>query len=327
MKYKKFNPILLNKKNILNLNADIVNYLYDVLYKPLVNIYNDQFKQNIRLNEVNNRIKAAFRQGRLYFKEGKIYGDFKDARLVKELQKLGKYNKMEKYFEVESLPHELWEIDADNRIKIKDVERYIDSFLNDFVENIDKSIDFIGLSYNNTINNYNKQFTANLTSLGITPTLTEKETQLLNENYVNNTKYDIKNMALNSIQNLRAKMKDLVLKDGTNNREIAKILINNYNLTQKRALFIARQESNLLLAEYSKNNYIRTGIRKFEWQTAGDEKVRNYPNNNLNGGNHKYLDGQVFEFDKPPVINLITGERGLPGQAYNCRCVMVPVIE
>ena len=327
MKYKKFNPILLNKKNILNLNADIVNYLYDVLYKPLVNIYNDQFKQNIRLNEVNNRIKAAFRQGRLYFKEGKIYGDFKDARLVKELQKLGKYNKMEKYFEVESLPHELWEIDADNRIKIKDVERYIDSFLNDFVENIDKSIDFIGLSYNNTINNYNKQFTANLTSLGITPTLTEKETQLLNENYVNNTKYDIKNMALNSIQNLRAKMKDLVLKDGTNNREIAKILINNYNLTQKRALFIARQESNLLLAEYSKNNYIRTGIRKFEWQTAGDEKVRNYPNNNLNGGNHKYLDGQVFEFDKPPVINLITGERGLPGQAYNCRCVMCPVIE
>ena len=72
MKYKKFNPILLNKKNILNLNANIVNYLYDVLYKPLVNIYNDQFKQNIRLNEVNNRIKAAFRQGRLYLKEVKI---------------------------------------------------------------------------------------------------------------------------------------------------------------------------------------------------------------------------------------------------------------
>mgnify|MGYP004650250765 CR=1 FL=1 len=327
MKYKKFNPILLNKKNILNLNADIVNYLYDVLYKPLVNIYNDQFKQNIRLNEVNNRIKAAFRQGRLYFKEGKIYGDFKDARLVKELQKLGRYNKNGKYFEVESLPHELWEINTNNKIKIKDVEKYIDSFLNDFVENIDKSINFMGLSYNDTISNYNKQFTVNLTSLGITPALTEKETQLLNKNYINNTKYDIKNMALNNIQSLRTKMKDLVLKDGANNREIAKILMNNYNLTQKRALFIARQESNLLLAEYSKNNYIKTGIRKFEWQTAGDEKVRDYPWNNKNGQNHKYLDGQVFKFDDPPVINQITGEKGLPGQAYNCRCVMCPIVE
>ena len=327
MKYKKFNPILLNKKNILEVNADIINYLYDILYKPIVDIYKDQFKQNIKLNEVSNRIKVAFRQGKLYFENGKIYGDFRDAKLVKELQKLGKYNKSGKYFEVESLPHELWEIDADNRIKIKDVERYIDSFLNDFVENIDKSIDFMGLDYNNTINNYNKQFTANLISLGITPTLTENETKLLNENYINNTKYDIKNMTLNSIQSIRTKMKDLVLKDGSNNREIAKILQNNYNFTQKRALFIARQESSLLLAEYSKNNYIKTGVRKFEWQTAGDEKVRDYPRNNLNGGNHKYLDGEILEFDKPPVINLITGERGLPGQAYNCRCVMCPIIE
>lgn len=327
MKYKKFNPILLNKENILNLNTDIVNYLYDVLYKPLADIYNDQFKQNIKLNEVSNRIISAFRQGRLFLKEGKIYGDFKDARLVKELQKLGRYNKNRKYFEVESLPPEIWEINTNNKIKIKDCEKYINSFLDDFVDNIDKSIDFMGLSYNDTINNYNKQFASNLTSLGITPALTEKETQLLNKNYVDTTEYDIKNMALDNIQSLRTKMKNLVLNDGANNREIAKILTNNYNLAQKRALFIARQESSLLLAEYSKNNYKKTGIRKFEWQTAGDEKVRNYPNNNLSGGNHKYLDKQIFEFDKPPVINLITGERGLPGQAYNCRCAMCPIVE
>lgn len=327
MKYKKLNPILLSKKNILELNANIINYLHNVLYKPMVDIYNSQFKQNIRLNDISNRIISAFRQGRLYLKEGKIYGDFKDARLVKELQKLGKYNKNRKYFEVESLPPEIFEVHTQNKIKIRDVEKYIDSFLDSFIDNIDKSIDFMGLSYNNTINDYNKQFTANLTSLGITPTLTEKETELLNKNYVNTTKHNIKNMELDIIQNLRTKMKDLVLKDGATNRDIAKILINNYNLTQKRALFVARQESGLLLAEYSKNNYQKTGIRKFEWQTAGDEKVRNYPKNNLNGGNHKYLDGQIFEFDKPPVINLITGERGLPGQAYNCRCVMCPIVE
>jgi uncharacterized protein with gpF-like domain len=39
------------------------------------------------------------------------------------------------------------------------------------------------------------------------------------------------------------------------------------------------------------------------------------------------MDGNVYSFDDPPIIDKNTGERGIPGQAINCRCFMVPVIE
>jgi len=36
---------------------------------------------------------------------------------------------------------------------------------------------------------------------------------------------------------------------------------------------------------------------------------------------------EIFSFDDLPVIDRRSGERGIPGQAINCRCRMAPVIE
>jgi SPP1 gp7 family putative phage head morphogenesis protein len=63
----------------------------------------------------------------------------------------------------------------------------------------------------------------------------------------------------------------------------------------------------------------RQGVGKYEWVHSG-------------GGLHprplhQSYHGRIFSFDKPPVIDERTGARGIPGQAINCRCTMVPVIE
>jgi len=64
------------------------------------------------------------------------------------------------------------------------------------------------------------------------------------------------------------------------------------------------------------------GVGKFEWiHSGGSNQPRElhkarYPNG-LNGG--------IFSFDDLPVIDERTGERGIPGQAPNCHCVMRPV--
>jgi uncharacterized protein with gpF-like domain len=39
------------------------------------------------------------------------------------------------------------------------------------------------------------------------------------------------------------------------------------------------------------------------------------------------MDGKIFSFDDLPIIDRKTGERGIPGQAINCRCTMTPVYE
>jgi len=42
--------------------------------------------------------------------------------------------------------------------------------------------------------------------------------------------------------------------------------------------------------------------------------------------NKKLLNGKKFSFNNLPVIDSKTGERGLPGQAFGCRCRMKPVV-
>lgn len=67
-----------------------------------------------------------------------------------------------------------------------------------------------------------------------------------------------------------------------------------------------------------------SGVRKFEWvHTGGSQEPREYHKNSVaNGG----LNGGIFDLDDPPIIDLKTGERGLPGDDYFCRCTMRPIV-
>ena len=44
---------------------------------------------------------------------------------------------------------------------------------------------------------------------------------------------------------------------------------------------------------------------------------------------HVDMHGKVFDFDDPPFIGVMYGERvhGLPGTLPNCRCLMKPIFE
>jgi SPP1 gp7 family putative phage head morphogenesis protein len=83
-------------------------------------------------------------------------------------------------------------------------------------------------------------------------------------------------------------------------------------------MFLAKQESGLMMAAYTSNRMKDTGITKFKWLTMDDERVRK---------GHKHLDGKIFFIAEPPIINLQTGQRGLPKQDFGCRCLMIPIVE
>lgn len=68
----------------------------------------------------------------------------------------------------------------------------------------------------------------------------------------------------------------------------------------------------------------KIGVDKFEWvhsgggQTPREHHITPFPAG-LNGG--------IFSLNDLPVIDEKTGERGLPGQAINCKCIMRPLIQ
>ena len=60
-----------------------------------------------------------------------------------------------------------------------------------------------------------------------------------------------------------------------------------------------------------KDRAVNTGHTRYIWQTAGDQRVRD---------THRVLNGKIFDFNNPPIIDEL-GNRGNPGEDYQCRCI------
>ena len=347
---KELKPVILNTKNILDIEKQIAIYLKDVLFQPLADIYKLYSKSNIILNEISDELKQALKSNKLYVKDNCIYGTF-NSRITKQLEKLGgKYSSRSKCFKFEVLPAEITDIVLRKKDEVKNIANKIDEFLNDFIDNIEYSIAFMDIDLKPTIKNYNKQLQENFkdvyliqgkatekkvdikqfgieSTLSIIPDVSEQQQEAITKDYVDNMKLSIKGFTQKQIEQLRKKMQDFVLNEGTNTNDIAEYIQDTFKVSQTRSLFLARQESNLLLANFTENKYRGLGITRYKWQTANDERVRNYPFNNKDGDNHKDLDGKIFSFNDPPIVNKITGERANPSEQYNCRCVAVPILD
>lgn len=90
-------------------------------------------------------------------------------------------------------------------------------------------------------------------------------------------------------------------------------------ITDRRRNLIAKDQTRKIQASISIERAKSAGIKKFKWlHSRGGSEPR---------ADHVAMSGNVYSYDDPPVIDRRTGERGYPGQAINCRCQMVPVIE
>ena len=82
--------------------------------------------------------------------------------------------------------------------------------------------------------------------------------------------------------------------------------------TEKRAMFIARDQSSKLNAALTQARHEDVGVTKYMSSTSGDERVRD---------SHAEKDGQIFEYANPPA------DTGHPGHDVNCRCVAIAVFD
>lgn len=90
-------------------------------------------------------------------------------------------------------------------------------------------------------------------------------------------------------------------------------------VTMRRARNIALDQTRKTYNAINRERMKAVGIKKFEWiHSGGGQHPREL---------HERMDGEVYSFDDLPIIDEKTGERGIPGQAINCKCTMRPVIE
>lgn len=90
-------------------------------------------------------------------------------------------------------------------------------------------------------------------------------------------------------------------------------------ISKRHAKNVATDQTRKAYNSMNKARMEKVGVKKFEWvHSGGGQRPRE---------DHIAMSGNIYSFDDPPIIDKKTGERGIPGQAINCGCTMVPVIE
>ncbi|MBC1888023.1 minor capsid protein [Listeria booriae] len=150
------------------------------------------------------------------------------------------------------------------------------------------------------------QFVNQMQVAGVNPTQTEPWLkEFMNTSVAENVSY------ISSISDeYAAKTEQIILrgiKKGASSKEVRDELVDQIGMTEKKAKFIARDQTGSLFGDLTKTRHIEAGIPGFMWSDSGDNRVRPL---------HVEYNGKYFSYDDPNAP--------IPGADYNCRCVAIP---
>lgn len=317
-----FKPIEAKEVYINKIARDIINFEWIWYYKPILDI----LKPNSVINQ-DNALFDAIKSGALYYQNGAFYsktGRFSNI-LAKELEAIGarysKYGRCYRLTEAKIPERLLWIIQTTNAKVFSDVVA-IKSVMDKFVGNIDELVQNIKLTdlAEGMILDVEKRAYENMKANKIqviTPKMTDFRAREFAKNYIDTLRFDIKGKLPEEVVKMREVVGQMAI-DGESRITIQKYIENNFIKDQKRAKFLARNESSIAVTEYLSATYQENGSEEFKWVANLDERVRD---------EHRELNGTTHRYDNPPIIDKRTGTRGMPGEFYNCRCTFIPIFK
>lgn len=290
---------------------------------PLQNAIQDELDPDVY--DANIKIiRDALYRGDIFYKDGNIQceeGHKFGLKLSKAIKTVlsGKYNKTKKSYKID-----LRKINATVRADIAVIDDNVKESVNKIQSVIEtketqEAPEIDTTKVQKAFERYYKdldQKTRDSLKLGINQ-YSKENMESIRKEYIETAKYYVTKFNNRRLPKIREKLARMTLEKNLSHRELVKYIRQEFGLCERRCKFIARQEAKLARAEFIQEKATSNGMNSYMWETAHDEKVRDNPN----GEDHKYLDGGIFRFDQPPIINHKTGRRANPAQDYNCRCV------
>lgn len=314
---KEIKPIYDHERYSKPIAKAIYALLYREIFKPLFDILE---LPKSRQNASTSALLEAIRSGKMIYRDGFFIGDL-NAKISKQLRGLGAvYNKTRRqyFLGLDVLPLDLkLAIQSGNELA-KDKLYKVENFLKS-VEGRKISMPDLEPLFGEVVTGLEKQFQD--TTKDIKPTDIEipLEPHLklqLKQEYTENLNKYIQDWHDEEILRLREKVQQNVAK-GFRAESMIESIVAERGVSQRKAEFLAKQETSLMVSKYRQIRYEDVGIRRYMWSTSGDVRVRH---------DHKELNGKIFSFDNPPITDKATGARNNPGQDYNCRCVAIPIM-
>lgn len=315
---KKIKPIrdrdIYSKKIFQQINYE----LYQLLYKPLFEILELKEPKLNAKDKVEDLVKA-FERGKLTWEDGYVYGKF-NASLSKALRALGgEYNKTRKAYKLEKsmLPTNIRTAMATAKLRQEEAAEKLRKKIEEF-EALSFPEQAVYVLAENIVADLKVQFKkVTPTELEIALGFSEQSEAKIMEDYVTNLKLNIQKWKESATERLRMEVVGATA-EGMRHEELAKVIQREYKISERKAKFISRQETSLMVSKFRQARYEEAGVNQYEWSTSEDHRVRH---------DHRELNGKIFSWDEPPIVDRATGRRANPGEDFMCRCVALPIIE
>lgn len=317
----KLTPVRADVKDEEAIKKEIARLLKEEFYLPLMRALG---KKKISIQNSQQDLISAIRSGKITYSRGRFKGKF-DSTLTRELR--GLRAEWDRRHDAWAIP--LSELPMFVRLEIglatartEEKAKELSTRLSEFdPEKIAEKLKAKHL-FDASLTKTHKKIKRSLSVVGIEPELSEKQKNLITDEYVTNTKRDIKTWLDEEVTALRTEVQKMVM-SGVRYENMIDAIQKSYGVSLEKATFWARQENNLMVAKLRESEMKESGIEKYEWRTVAgspDHPVRD---------SHKALDGKFFSWDDPPITSEAGKpvRRNHPGEDYNCRCIAVPVID
>ncbi len=327
IEYKELNPINYNDNIIESFQKDILTFLFRLIFKDIKEILKDY---NAFVNDISNSQQSlikAIQEGKITYTRTGFKSNFEDGRfpisLTKTLKGYGaEFDKRTNLFIISStkLPADIQQ--AINTSVIDNV--YFANKLNEALTKAQLTTEFdkffnvaiFETHYQNIVNDTIKQIKSNAVTIPIE--LNEQQALKIKQDYTENLKLTIKDFTDKEIVKLREIVQENTI-EGYRPQVLADKITERFGVSKSKAEFLADQETRLLTTKFTELKFTENNITsKFKWGKSVSRKPDEF---------HKQYYDKEFDYLNPPIINEATGEKGLPGQRFNCKCRIIPIIE
>lgn len=332
-------PITLKETNVAQIERTILRILYAAIYAPLLEALGATAKQVLQ-NSKGNPLYDAILKGRVWYVDGQFKGEFNAAISAGIIKLGGRFDHKSKSYSLDptKVPADLKsaQVQAQSRyealrarmLAVLDEIDLQNSGVGQLKDEYEKTLDTMEDDLQKTLPRqpFKRSDNPAVEGISIAAKLTDDQREVIAKEWAENLDLYIKDWTDENILKLREQIQPHVLAGGRAS-QLEKTLRDNYGVAARKAKFLARQETSLLMSKFRQTRYEGLGIKKYKWSTSHDARVRPAHGADPYYGNHRALNGKIFSWDDPPVTCQATGARNHPGEDFGCRCIAIPVVE
>ena len=152
-------------------------------------------------------------------------------------------------------------------------------------------------------------------ALGADPVLRDRDLAAASEHFVHENAALITSIP-DELHGDVESMVQRAIGSATPSPKLAKHIEERFGVSRRKARFIARDQISKHQGKLNRARQKELGVNKFVWRSVGDERVRDW--------HRDELDGNTYHWDKPPLSE--DGEPIIPGEDYQCRCSAEPLL-